>query len=92
MAIVFDKSGNSLFTQDKTNARFVAVDITPSDTVNNDRAYRRIMASVAGNAVIVRGDGSTQTFALVAGVWTEIGPFVRVNSTSTTATGLKAAL
>lgn len=74
----------------------VSRDITPSDTVNF-QAYQlpdrklcdAIYVGGAGVVVVVLEDGSTSNFTAVAGEILPIGA-KRVNSTSTTATLLRA--
>lgn len=71
------------------------VDVTPSDSANfgNQGTFSLLCEALyiggAGNVVAVKEDDSTQTFAAVAGQIIP-GRFKRVNSTSTTATGIKA--
>jgi hypothetical protein len=64
-------------------------DVTPSDTVNLPEVPRAIHIGVAGNVVLVGSDGTACTFAVNAGQTYPYQP-VRINSTSTTATGIKA--
>lgn len=61
--------------------------ITASDTVDFTNMAYGIMCTVAGNVVVVYEDSTTQTLPMSANV---IYPIRcrRVNSTSTTATGL----
>jgi hypothetical protein len=65
------------------------VSITPSDTVNILETPRAIHCDVAGTAVLVGSDDVAVPFALNAGTTYPYQP-KRINSTSTTATGLKA--
>lgn len=62
--------------------------VAPSDTVNQAAPLRAILATVAGNAVLVDTQGVAVTFPLAAGVLYRIPPTVRVNATGLTATGL----
>lgn len=61
--------------------------ITPSDTVDFTNMAYGILATVAGNVVVVWEDSTTSTVPVSANV---IYPFRcrRINSSSTTATGL----
>ena len=63
--------------------------VTPSDTVDLKEPCRSIYVGVAGDFVAVKTDDSTCTFTVTAGA---VIPVVakRINSTSTTATGLVA--
>lgn len=82
-----------------TNPRFHWVDVTPSDSVNFVSAGKGSSAEAimcdafyiggAGNIVVVRPDLSTTTIAAIAGAYLWIRG-IRVNATSTTATGIKA--
>jgi hypothetical protein len=63
--------------------------VTPSDSVNLPAGVRRVYATGAGNIAMVDPDGTVGVFAFAAGEMKEIGP-VRINSTSTTATGIIA--
>lgn len=65
------------------------VSITASDTVNLLENPRAIHCDVAGNAALVGADDVVVVFALNAGTTYPYQP-KRINSTSTTATGLKA--
>ena len=62
--------------------------ITPSDTVDETNVYDAIHVGGAGNIVVVWEDGTTATLTgcLAGHVYRYRGR--RVNSTSTTATGL----
>jgi hypothetical protein len=62
--------------------------ITPSDTVDFDVQTLAILATAAGNVVLVFEDSTTLTVPVDANT---IYPFKvrRINATSTTATGLK---
>jgi hypothetical protein len=76
------------------NAAAPAVDgfaITPNDVTNFTVTARGIWCGTAGNVVLITPRGSVLTFAVQAGSFL---PFwaVRVNSTSTTATGLVGAI
>lgn len=71
--------------------------VSPSDSVNivddstnNPKGYQlpcAIYATGAGNIVCVSSSGVVKTFAMTAGQILPLAP-LRVNSTSTTATGL----
>lgn len=64
--------------------------ITPSDSTNISGGVPIAIACEGdGNAVLVDYRGATMTLAMTAG---QVYPFtpVRINSTNTTATGLKA--
>jgi hypothetical protein len=64
--------------------------VTPSDSVDLDVICRAIYVGGAGNVVAVRHDGTTVTFTGVqAGTVLPIA-VRRINSTSTTATGIVA--
>ncbi len=70
------------------------VAVTPSDTVNitfpTGTPYgRAIYVDVTGDVAALMADGTTVTFAdVAAGVFHKIG-VKRINSTGTTATGIK---
>jgi hypothetical protein len=72
-----------------------AVDVVPSDSVNfvNQGTGRltcdALYCGTAGNLVTVAEDGTVQTWAVVAGQTLKVQA-KRVNSTSTTTTGIKA--
>ena len=72
-------------TNDRSYAKGFA--ITPSDTVDFTYYAYGIMATVAGNVVVVWEDGTTNTLPVAANT---IYPWrcKRINNTSTTATGL----
>lgn len=64
--------------------------ITPHNSTNiAGGAPVGIVAEGAGNAVLVDYLGNTTTLAMEAGVIYPLSP-VRINSTNTTATGIKA--
>lgn len=64
--------------------------VTPSDTVNLPTGCRGLFITVAGDVVLVGSDDVAVTFAgIAAATVLPLGP-KRVNSTSTTATGIKA--
>lgn len=67
--------------------RWIAV--TPSNTVNFTEVPRGIMCNVAGDVVLVGFDDVAVTMTLVAGLLYPFQP-KRINSTSTTATGIVA--
>ena len=62
--------------------------VSASDTVNQAAPLRALLATGAGNAVLVDVQGNVVTFPLAAGVLYRIPPVVRVNATGLTATGL----
>lgn len=65
-------------------------DVTPSDTANFTRGVAvGILVTVSGNVACVRDDGGVVVFPLTAGIQYAIA-CRRINSTSTTATGIKA--
>lgn len=64
------------------------VPITPSDTVDLAAPIRSIRATGAGNVVVVTASGAVRTCAFAAGETRQIRA-TRINSTSTTATGLE---
>lgn len=63
--------------------------ITPSDTATIEPQPVAVFVGGAGNVVAVGDDGVAATFAATAGAVLPIQPH-RINSTSTTATGLIA--
>lgn len=96
MATTRDLSGNDFGAVDKHVARTGDTatrveDVTPSDSVNF--AYgiaRAVYVTGGGNVVIVRGDGTTVTYTGVPDDTVLDVRCKRINSTSTTATGIKA--
>lgn len=62
--------------------------ITPSDTVNLSSITRQIYVTGAGNISVLWADGSTTTEAVAATTFYDWS-IQRVNSTSTTATGIR---
>ena len=77
--------GQYLVTNERAYGKSFA--ITVSDTVDFDVQTLGVMCTVAGNIVAVWEDGTTQTLPISANL---IYPFKlrRINSASTTATGL----
>lgn len=65
------------------------VAVTPSDTVNLTKEVQGFVASGAGNVVIVFWDDTTLTIAASANVPVTGYQIKRINSTSTTATGIR---
>lgn len=68
--------------------------ITPHDTTNlsddEQRLIEAIYVGAAGNVVIVRGNGATETLlALLAGTIYPMRGIKRINSTNTTASSLR---
>lgn len=59
--------------------------ITPSDTGALSPAIRSFSVAVAGNVSVIRLDGTTETWALPAGVFP--GAVRQIRATGTTATG-----
>lgn len=73
-----------------------SVAVTTSDSTNLDARhyyFNAVYVGAAGAVVIVKENDDTETFlALTAGVWHNMPPFKRINSTSTTATGIHAGI
>lgn len=65
------------------------VSVTPSDTVNLGEVPRAIMCNGAGDLALVGADDHVEVMTVVASFPYPIQP-KRINSTSTTATGIKA--
>ena len=63
--------------------------VTPSDTVNFTELPKAVFVGVAGNVVAIDDTDTAVTYAMAAGSFLPIRP-KRINSTSTTATGLVA--
>lgn len=64
--------------------------VTPSDSTDLDSIARSIYVGGAGDVVAVRHDGTTVTFSGVAAGTVLPIAVRRINSTSTTATGIVA--
>lgn len=84
------------FKNHRTNLESPAADfyaITPSDTVDEDEAFRGIYVGVGGDVVVAPIDGSAAVTFKNAGAGTVLPVRgVRVNSTNTTATDLVGLL
>lgn len=74
---------------DRTHTALRWAAITPSDTAPLAPVPVAVYVGGAGNVVAIGDDGVAGTFAVVAGQVLDIQPH-RINSTSTTATGLIA--
>ena len=70
------------------NAAYRQAAITPSDTVDFTDLCYAVYVGTGGDIVGVGQDGVASTFKAVPGGTTLIGPFTRINATSTTATDL----
>lgn len=64
------------------------IPVTPSDTVDFAVPIRAIRVTGAGNVVVVTPSGAVRTCAFAAGETRNIRA-TRINSTSTTATGIE---
>lgn len=68
--------------------------VTPDNTANiptyQNRPPDALWIGTAGNVVVVWNDSSTTTFGCAAGQLLPLSQVKRVNSTSTTATGILA--
>jgi len=72
----------------RTNIVASRVSITPSDSVNIAAPCHGVVATGAGNVVLVFPDDTTITLALTLNVPVTGYLFKRINATSTTATGI----
>ncbi len=73
----------------RTNPASRWVDVTPNDTQNLRPACRGLWVESTGTVSLVGDDGNAVSFTLDAHVIYPLGA-TRVNSTGTTATGIKA--
>src|SRR5262245_51351933 len=97
MGRVVDISGNSPIgmatdpsTAGVSGPSRTVVTVTPSDTVKLPTGCRGIYVGGAGNVTLVDGFGTVQTFTGVTAGSTLPVAALRINSTNTTATLMKA--